>query len=151
MLYYLLDDEIAAYVYRSPTLFADEPFCDEGCRFSDVDKIMVANVYKYNQRCLCMVAAGLCLPLIIFALFIRDPKLGDGQSLAIIEATESYPFEDFENVARKAPGSSHSAVSAHVPGSLKLSATPRSIPGTPDSPGLFNRAPPTPHTPLDYK
>ena len=41
----------------------------------------VMDVYKHVQRLLCITGICLCIVLIFFACMIRNPRLGDGQSL----------------------------------------------------------------------
>ena len=41
----------------------------------------VVAAYQHTQRLLCITGICLCLPLIAFALALRDPTLGDAQSL----------------------------------------------------------------------
>lgn len=41
--------------------------------------------YRATQRILCITGICLCVPLIVFACFLRDPKLGDEQSLPTAE------------------------------------------------------------------
>lgn len=40
----------------------------------------IINAYQYTQRLLCITGICLCVPLIAFSLYLRDPRLPDQQS-----------------------------------------------------------------------
>jgi MFS transporter, SIT family, siderophore-iron:H+ symporter len=39
--------------------------------------------YQHIQRLLCIAGLGLCVPLLVFALLVRNPRLNDKQTLAV--------------------------------------------------------------------
>ncbi|KAF9692777.1 hypothetical protein EKO04_009071 [Ascochyta lentis] len=49
----------------------------------------VIEAYKYFQRVVCIIGAGACLGLIVFAFCIRNPKLPDTQSLPYEELPQN--------------------------------------------------------------
>jgi SIT family siderophore-iron:H+ symporter-like MFS transporter len=70
---------LAAEVYAHPLLFADA----NPVRTPDRDNVILA--YQKTQRLLCITGICLTIPLIVFALFIRNPKLTKEQTLAKAE------------------------------------------------------------------
>jgi SIT family siderophore-iron:H+ symporter-like MFS transporter len=45
------------------------------------ERMAVVDAYRYTQRLLCITGICLCVPIIAFACCIRDPRLGNEQSL----------------------------------------------------------------------
>lgn len=45
----------------------------------------IVAAYRHTQRLLCITGLCLCLPLLAFALLLRNPRLGDEQSLPLAE------------------------------------------------------------------
>jgi SIT family siderophore-iron:H+ symporter-like MFS transporter len=80
----------AAFVFSSAVIVADGGFCDTTMPTcpakTDID--MVIEVYKRVQRWLCVVAAITCVPLILFTFVIKNPKLGELQSLETSEVPQ---------------------------------------------------------------
>ncbi|KAJ5896786.1 Major facilitator superfamily domain general substrate transporter [Penicillium subrubescens] len=70
---------LAAEVYAQPLLFADA----NPVGTPDRDNVILA--YQKTQRLLCITGICLTIPLIIFALCIRNPKLTKEQTLAKAE------------------------------------------------------------------
>jgi hypothetical protein len=80
-----------------PIVFASQDFCDQPfCSFSVREGLIVAEAYIYIQQRLCMVAAGLCVPLFVLTFIIANPRLGDGQSLAQEEALEIHELQNYD-------------------------------------------------------
>lgn len=62
------------------------------CPFSEADRLVAIEAFKYMQRVLCTVGAAICVPLILFTFTIRNPRLGDEQSFSnIAEVYELHP------------------------------------------------------------
>ena len=49
--------------------------------FGTTERDAIVDAYKHTQRLLCITGICLCVPLLAFALLLRDPRLGDEQSL----------------------------------------------------------------------
>lgn len=73
------NETLAAEVYAQPLLFADA----NPVGTSNRDNVILA--YQKTQRLLCITGICLTIPLIIFALCIRNPKLTKEQTLAKAE------------------------------------------------------------------
>ncbi|OGE47335.1 hypothetical protein PENARI_c049G09999 [Penicillium arizonense] len=73
----------AAYVYAKPLVFAAETPVGT----PDRDNVILA--YQHTQRLLCITGICLTVPLIAFALVIRNPTLTKEQTLAKAEAKSS--------------------------------------------------------------
>ena len=69
------NDTLAAAVYASPLTTAI--LYD----FGTPERDAIVAAYKHTQRLLCVTGICLCVPLLAFALLLRDPRLGDEQSL----------------------------------------------------------------------
>lgn len=74
---------LAAEVYAQPLLFADV----NPVGTPDRDNVILA--YQKTQRLLCITGICLTIPLIVFALCIRNPKLTKEQTLAKTEEKSS--------------------------------------------------------------
>ncbi|KAJ5502991.1 hypothetical protein N7463_005865 [Penicillium fimorum] len=81
--YRLGNETLAAYVYAQPLAFADV----NPVGTPDRDNVILA--YQKTQRLLCITGICLTVPLIAFALVIRNPTLTKEQSLAKAEAESS--------------------------------------------------------------
>ncbi|KAJ6089218.1 hypothetical protein N7499_004065 [Penicillium canescens] len=74
------NETLAAYVYAKPLVFAAETPVGT----PDRDNVILA--YQHTQRLLCITGICLTVPLIAFALVIRNPTLTKEQTLAKAEA-----------------------------------------------------------------
>jgi SIT family siderophore-iron:H+ symporter-like MFS transporter len=63
-----------------------------------VERDAVIEAYKYTQRVLCIVGAGACLGLIVFAFCIRNPVLPDTQSLPYNELPQNDVDQQLEDL-----------------------------------------------------
>ncbi|KAK3081868.1 ferrioxamine B transporter [Coniosporium uncinatum] len=75
------DAATAAAIYASPFDFTGPNPVGSPIRTAIIDS------YRYTQRLLCITGICLCVPLICFALVLRNPKLGREQSLPDAEET----------------------------------------------------------------
>ncbi|KKY25283.1 putative siderochrome-iron transporter sit1 [Phaeomoniella chlamydospora] len=66
---------LAATIYGNPFIVTTEYPVG-----TDVRTAVIA-AYQHTQRLLCITGICLCIPLIVFSLCLRNPKLGDEQSL----------------------------------------------------------------------
>ncbi|KAF2500569.1 MFS general substrate transporter [Lophium mytilinum] len=69
------NDTLAEGAYGSPFMFV------VNYTMATPERQAVVGAYRYTQRLLCITGICLCVPLIAFACCIRDPILGDEQSL----------------------------------------------------------------------
>lgn len=78
-----LDEELADAWFSSPLYLL--PYFPPGTAERDA----VIEAYKHFQRVLCIIGAGGCLGLVVFAFCIRNPKLPDTQSLPYDELPQN--------------------------------------------------------------
>jgi SIT family siderophore-iron:H+ symporter-like MFS transporter len=83
LIHRLGNETLAAYVYAQPLAFADATPVGT----PDRDNVILA--YQHTQRLLCITGICLTVPLIAFALVIRNPTLTKEQTLAKAEAESS--------------------------------------------------------------
>ncbi|KAF2814399.1 MFS general substrate transporter [Mytilinidion resinicola] len=69
------NDTLAEGAYGSPFVFVVD------YTMATPERQAVVGAYRYTQRLLCITGICLSVPLIAFACCIRDPRLGDEQSL----------------------------------------------------------------------
>ncbi|KAI5195195.1 ferrioxamine B transporter [Aureobasidium subglaciale] len=74
---------IAVYAYSNPLFF----ILDYPVGTPERDAVIVS--YRHIQRLLCITGICLCVPLIVFSLCLRNPRLGKEQSLPTAEKTVS--------------------------------------------------------------
>lgn len=122
-----LDDWLAEFVFASAVLFADGGFCESSnpaCP-SEEQYYVVVEIYKHVQRWLCIVAAIICVPLILFTFVIRNPKLGELQNLETPEVSQILEMQ---------PSSIPAGATRHTNRTTRMSAiykppqTPPSVP-----------------------
>ncbi|ETW83548.1 major facilitator superfamily [Heterobasidion irregulare TC 32-1] len=65
---------LAASVYGSPLTIA--VLYD----FGTPERSAIVDAYKHTQKLLCITGIALCIPMFIFALLLRDPRMTDEQS-----------------------------------------------------------------------
>lgn len=137
-------DYVAGYAYEAPLQFADEMFCPNApgaeyeCPLLQSDKVATARAYQHIQFILCVIAAAMCIPLIIFAFTIRNPKLGDDKTEYAVEvlrphepyppdqATSSKPDQSLRNSARNgSPNRPRTPIMSSI-SALARSMTPHS-------------------------
>jgi SIT family siderophore-iron:H+ symporter-like MFS transporter len=70
----LTNQTLAAEVYGSPFLYAAQ------YPFGTPERDGIVNAYKHTQRLLCITGICLCVPLLAFALLLRNPRMGDEQT-----------------------------------------------------------------------
>lgn len=75
------NETLAAYVYAKPLEFA----AATPVGTADRDNVILA--YQHTQRLLCITGICLTVPLIAFAMVIRNPILTKEQTLAKAEET----------------------------------------------------------------
>jgi SIT family siderophore-iron:H+ symporter-like MFS transporter len=83
LIHRLGNETLATYVYAKPLVFAAETPVGT----PDRDNVILA--YQHTQRLLCITGICLTVPLIAFALVIRNPTLTKEQTLAKTEAESS--------------------------------------------------------------
>ncbi|KAI5194846.1 ferrioxamine B transporter [Aureobasidium subglaciale] len=74
---------VAVYAYSNPLFF----ILDYPVGTPERDAVIVS--YRHIQRLLCITGICLCVPLIVFSLCLRNPRLGKEQSLPTAEKTVS--------------------------------------------------------------
>jgi MFS transporter, SIT family, siderophore-iron:H+ symporter len=83
-----INSTLAADVYASPLTTAIL------YPMGTPERDAIVGAYKHTQRLLCITGLCLCVPLLIFALLLRNPRLNDEQSLP----AEERPQVDGEKV-----------------------------------------------------
>jgi SIT family siderophore-iron:H+ symporter-like MFS transporter len=76
----LTNQTLAAEVYASPLTTAIL------YPMGSPERAGIVEAYKHTQRLLCITGICLCVPLFVFALLLRNPRLGDEQSNSEAEA-----------------------------------------------------------------
>ncbi|KAL1887483.1 ferrioxamine B transporter [Sporothrix stenoceras] len=71
-----INSTLAPLVYGNPLAYADL------YPVGTIERDAIIDSYKHVQRMLTITGIGLCVPLIVFALLLRNPKLNDEQTLA---------------------------------------------------------------------
>ncbi|KIY46873.1 MFS general substrate transporter [Fistulina hepatica ATCC 64428] len=79
----LNDATLAAEVYESPLTVGVSYAMDTP------ERQAIVSAYKYAQRLLCITGICLCIPLLMFSLLLRNPRLTDSQSLPEAEASDT--------------------------------------------------------------
>ncbi|KAF8921902.1 major facilitator superfamily domain-containing protein [Mucidula mucida] len=74
---------LAAEVYGSPLTYGLM------YEFGSSERTAIVDAYKHTQRLLCITGIALCVPLLGFALLLRNPRLSDEQSNPEAEKTEN--------------------------------------------------------------
>lgn len=88
---------IATYAYSSPFFFiVDYPV-------GTLERQAVITSYRHIQRMLCITGICLCIPLIAFALCLRNPRLGKEQTLPSAEKTVSETSSEAGTETEQAP------------------------------------------------
>ena len=80
---YLNNSTLAAEVYESPFVF------EAAYPVGTAERTAVIHAYNAVQRLLCITGVCLCVPFLVCALSLRNPRLGDKQSLDNAEAEHS--------------------------------------------------------------
>jgi SIT family siderophore-iron:H+ symporter-like MFS transporter len=91
---------IAVYAYSNPLFFVyDYPV-------GTPERDAVITSYRHIQRLLCITGICLCIPLIVFSLCLRNPRLGKEQSLPDAEKSFSETSSEIgvEQATRKRGG-----------------------------------------------
>jgi MFS transporter, SIT family, siderophore-iron:H+ symporter len=91
----LTNQTLATEVYGSPLTVA------VAYPFGTPERDGIVAAYKHTQRLLCITGICLCVPLLIFALLLRNPRLTDEQTAA--DAERSQDASDAESVDGKVP------------------------------------------------
>lgn len=87
--------ELAKDAYKAPYTFI------ETYKWGSTPRIAVVLAYAEVQKKLCIVGLCLCVPLLFFALFLRDHYLSDAQSLEEeVEDKEQQVLEGDTKVSR---------------------------------------------------
>lgn len=85
----LADLAVATSAYGDPFTFI------EAYPVGTPERAIVIDAYRSTQRLLCVCGICLCVPLIFFAMCLRNPRLGKEQSIGFAEVdTESPGYED---------------------------------------------------------
>jgi len=66
--------------------------------FGSPERTAIVDSYKHTQRLLCITGLCLCVPLLVFALLLKNPRLEDKQSLP---EAEGYSSEDTDSLEEK--------------------------------------------------
>ncbi|KIY46936.1 MFS general substrate transporter [Fistulina hepatica ATCC 64428] len=74
---------LAAEVYESPLTVG------VSYAMHTPERQAIVSAYKHTQRLLCITGICLCIPLLMFSLLLRNPRLTDSQSLPEAEASDT--------------------------------------------------------------
>jgi hypothetical protein len=87
----LTNQTLALEVYGSPfTVAAAYPF-------GTPERDGIVDAYKHTQRLLCITGICLCVPLLGFALLLRNPRLVDEQTAVDAESMATSDAESVDN------------------------------------------------------